>query len=148
MIPTHIILHHSATKDGQTVSWNAIRRYHVKECAWGDIGYHFGIELVGDAGDPDGSYEILMGRMPDRPGAHTKDHNQDSLGVCFVGQFDADPPPPAQWRKGVELVAWLCRRFGISAAGVFGHRDFANKTCPGTAFDLNVFRSDLKTAME
>jgi hypothetical protein len=53
--PNKIILHHSATADGPTVSWGAIRRFHVVECAWGAIGYHYGIELVGDY------YEVLIG---------------------------------------------------------------------------------------
>jgi hypothetical protein len=144
MTPTEIILHHSATKDSGTVSWNAIRRYHVNECVWGDIGYHFGIELTPDKGYAPGSYEILMGRMPDVPGAHTKDHNQTSLGVCFVGAFDSEPVPAMQWEKGLALVRWLCRNWGIPVARVFGHREFANKTCPGLLFDLDRFRCELK----
>jgi hypothetical protein len=143
MTPKKIILHHSATKDGLTVSWNAIRRYHINECVWSDIGYHFGVELVGDPGDPAGSYEVLMGRMPDRPGAHTSGHNAASLGVCFVGNFDLSPPPSGQWRRGVELVAWLCRAYGLRVNDIYGHRDFANKTCPGKMFDLEMFRSEV-----
>jgi hypothetical protein len=140
MIPTKIILHHSATKDGLTVSWNAIRRYHINECVWGDIGYHFGIELLPDPGYAPGSYEILMGRMPNKPGAHTRDQNQVSLGVCFVGSFDEVPPPAAQWEKGIQLCGWLCKAFNLLPRDIFGHRDFANKTCPGKKFDLNAFR--------
>ena len=138
--PDCIILHHSATKDSGTVSWNAIRRYHVKECAWAAIGYHFGIEYVTDPGDPKGSYEILVGRMPDQPGAHTTGQNNHSLGICFVGNFDDTHPPPEQWKKGVALVKWLCRLYAIPTARIYGHRDFANKTCPGKLFDVDAFR--------
>lgn len=137
MRPRRIIIHHSATADSGTVSWGAIRRYHIVECVWGDIGYHFGVELVGDG------YEILAGRMPDAPGAHTRGQNAESIGVCLVGNFDAALPPALQWQKGVELVAWLCRNFSIPAAEVRGHRDFANKSCPGDMFDMNRFRRDL-----
>lgn len=143
MKPEKIIIHHSATKDSGTVSWNAIRRFHVVECAWGDIGYHFGIELVPDSGDPQGSYEIMLGRMLDVPGAHTKGENGRSIGICFVGDFDAEHVPERQWDKGVELAKWLLREYRLTAADVHGHREFANKTCPGKLFDLEKFKAEL-----
>ncbi len=134
-----IILHHSATKDSGTVSWNAIRRYHMNDCAWSDIGYHFGIEYVTDPGSPEGSYEILVGRTPDTPGAHTTGQNSVSLGVCFVGNFDEAPPPKGQWNAGLKLIRWLCKEYNVPKFCVYGHRKFANKTCPGTAFDVDLF---------
>ena len=143
MKPEKIIIHHSATKDSGTVSWNAIRRFHVIECAWGDIGYHAGIEHIADAGDPAGSFEIMLGRMFDEPGAHTKGENQRSIGVCFVGSFDEAKVPAGQWAQGVKLVRWIMREFGIPADQVRGHRDFANKTCPGKLFDMELFRAEL-----
>ena len=143
MVPTKIILHHSATKDSGTVSWNAIRRYHMNDCAWDDIGYHFGIEYITDNGDPAGSYEILMGRMPDVTGAHTTGQNSMALGICFVGNFDEAPPPIKQWKQGLKLVKWICREWGITPFHVYGHRQFANKTCPGTMFDVDQFIREL-----
>jgi hypothetical protein len=138
MNPTRIILHCSATEDGRTVSWGAIRRYHVEQRGWADIGYHFGVELVNEG------YEILLGRFPDQTGAHCLGQNFDSLGICFVGEFDELSPPPAQWRRGIGLTAWLCRRYLIPADRVFGHRQFEPaKTCPGLAFDLDLFRNEL-----
>ena len=146
MIPTKIILHHSATKDSGTVSWNAIRRYHVNVCSWGDIGYHFGIEFITDPGDPKGSYEIITGRTLDRAGAHTSGQNSSSIGVCFVGNFDEGPVPPEQWRQGVKIVKWLCTHYGILPKDIYGHREFSPKTCPGAQFDIEAFRKDVKEA--
>lgn len=140
MRPTHIILHHSLTKDSQTVSWGAIRRYHTETLGWPGIGYHIGIELVGDY------YEALLGQMLNHEGTHTKGHNHDSIGICFVGNFDQDEVPPEQWHKGLELTYWLCSIFSIPYHNVYGHRDFANKSCPGNNFNLGGFRLQL-TAM-
>ena len=157
MVPKRIILHHSLTADSKTVSWGAIRRYHTsyafngkiisKEEAqhcmgagqhikkpWRDIGYHFGIELVGD------SYEILMGRMPNEQGAHCRGHNEDSIGICFIGNYDLKPPPIEMVNKGVQLVAWLCKTYNLSSYNLFGHRDFSPKTCPGKEFNLLDFQ--------
>lgn len=160
MIPKQIILHHSLTKDNQTVSWGAIRKYHKsyayngkiisKEEAdyciasgqhvkkpWKDIGYHFGIELI------DNSYEVLIGRMPNVQGAHCRGHNKDSIGVCFIGNYDVKTPSKEMINKGVSLITYLCEVYGISSDHIYGHREFASKTCPGTHFDLDDFKSQV-----
>ena len=136
MIPTRIILHHSLTKDSDTVSWGAIRRYHIETNNWSDIGYHFGIEQVKDY------TEILFGRMPNKIGSHCKGHNTDSIGICFVGNFDNEPPPMDSWNKGVLLCKYLVEQFGIKI--ILGHTELnSHKTCPGRMFDLENFRKDV-----
>jgi len=164
MRPEYIIVHHSLTKDGKVVDWQAIRKYHMSyryqgeiitreranelrgsgvkgvEVPWDDIGYHAGIERVGD------HYEILYGRMLNRPGAHCieKGMNGRSWGVCLIGNFDPAPPPEAQWKLGILLVKSLMEVGRIPAGKVLGHRELAPyKTCPGTKFDMNKFRACL-----
>ena len=139
MRPTRIILHCSDTKDSGTVSWGAIRKYHKEVKGWKDIGYHIGLEKIDDY------YEILLGRMLNEQGAHCEGHNIDSIGICFVGQFDDTPPPDMQWLTGVRLVDWLLSIFNLTHNDVYGHREFnPNKSCPGKMFDLDKFRSQLK----
>ena len=138
-----IILHHSLTKDNQTVSWNAIRRYHTQELHWADIGYHFGIELVGD------HYEVLVGRPMTEEGAHCKEYgmNRKSLGICFVGNFDIQEPPKEQWDLGVKLVKSLMAVLAIPKGSLSGHREYAPyKSCPGKRFDMGQFRREVKNA--
>jgi len=137
MIPNKIILHHSLTKDFRTVSWPAIRNYHVNELNWQDIGYHFGIEQVND------SYEIFMGRMPYIKGAHARRQNESSLGICFVGDFDTVAVPEGQWKKGLVLVRWLMNEYNISINNIWPHSAFADKTCPGLKFDIPRFCAQL-----
>lgn len=137
MKPEYLILHHSLTKDSETVSWDAIRRYHVQELEMIEIGYQFGVELVNRR------HEIFVGRMMNEIGAHTKQNNMNfkSLGILFIGNFDLYPPPKEQWYLGLKLVSSLMDIFEISKDKVFGHNHFAKyKTCPGKLFDVKKFR--------
>lgn len=136
MKPTRIIIHHSLTKDGREVSWDAIRWYHTHTNGWNDIGYHFGIELV------NAHYEILMGRMMDQIGAHAKGHNHNSIGICCVGNFDLAPVPQVQLDRLVDLTQSLMRVFSIPADRVHRHHEFAAyKTCPGKMFQWGEFKT-------
>lgn len=137
MIPTHLIIHHSLTEDGKTVSWDAIRRYHIDTNGWRNIGYHYGIELINS------TYEVLVGRMQDEIGAHCKEGgmNRCSLGICVVGNFDLAPVPAAQMDKLVQLVRSLRIVFDIPAECVQRHHDYATyKSCPGTKFQWSEFK--------
>ena len=74
-----IIIHCSATPENREVDTETIRGWHMNENGWSDIGYHFVIELDGT---------IKEGRPIDRQGAHTKGHNKNSIGICYVGGLD------------------------------------------------------------
>ena len=124
MKASYIIIHHSLTKDSKTVSWQAIRRYHLAQ-GWAGIGYHFGIELINN------EYEILCGRMIDKVGAHTKGMNAVSIGICVVGNFDIEIPNQKIITKLTRLVDCLCAQLKIPRKNIKGHCDFAPKTCPG-----------------
>jgi len=162
MKPEYIIIHHSLTKDNQTVSWQAIRKYHmayvyndkiitaneataleaqgkVVKHPWKNIGYHFGIELINDR------YEVLLGRFFNETGAHTVEQNMNnlSLGVCCVGNFDIAAPPPGQWSVCLALTRALCSAFGIPHEKVMRHGDFAPKSCPGLMWNMDAFRAQL-----
>lgn len=142
--PEYIMLHHSLTKDSGTVSWDAIRRYHKVNLGWRDIGYHFGIELIGD------HYEILTGRMMNESGTHCREDrmNYKSLGICFIGNYDKVGVPIEMWNLGVRLVASLCAILGISSERIYPHSLLADKTCPGKLFDVDGFVQDVERKLK
>ena len=137
MIPTKIIIHHSLTRDSDTVSWNPIRQYHLAK-GWIGIGYHAGVEMI------NGHAEILLGRTWSQTGAHTRGENYHSLGLCIVGNFDDEPPRPEILDAAIMVTRLWMRLYNIEADKVYGHNHFANyKSCPGHNFDMNAFRARL-----
>ena len=76
-----IIIHCSATREGDdSVNAEVIDRWH-KERGWQGIGYHYVVLMDGT---------IETGRMVDQCGAHTRGHNCESIGVCYIGGVESD----------------------------------------------------------
>jgi hypothetical protein len=129
-----VIIHCSATR----AAWMAdrmavdkvveIRRWHVEERGWSDIGYHWLIDRNG---------ATIAGRAERRAGAHVKGHNDDTIGVCLIGghgssSTDAfsDHFTVAQDAALRTLLKGLSARYpGISK--ISGHNQYAAKACPG-----------------
>lgn len=143
--PTHIMLHHSLTKDGETVSWAAIEKFHRETNGWRDIGYHAGIEVV--TGNPDlekYAIQALQGRAVDEVAAACPqgEMNEKALHVCVVGNFDEVGPSVELLARLVSrvVIPWR-RQFSIPVANIVGHRDFnPHKTCPGLKFSIETVR--------
>lgn len=120
-----IIVHCAATPEGKNFTVEQIRDWHVNGRGWKDIGYHFVIYL-------DGS--IHAGRPVEQVGAHCMNHNQHSIGVCYIGGCTAegkkakDTRTPAQKKALLELLTEL--RSIYPKARIHSHSDFANKACP------------------
>lgn len=119
-----IIIHCSATPEGRDVSVEDLRKWHVEERGWSDIGYHFFIDLNG---------EIHECRPLERTGAHTRGHNFDSIGVCYAGGLDLDHQAK-DTRNSLQkesLQHLLCQLKGLYPKSVvYGHNDFSSKECP------------------
>lgn len=119
-----IVVHCTATPAGRDVSAAEIRRGHVRERGFSDIGYHYVVRIDG---------AIESGRRLDRAGAHCEGRNAHSIGVCYVGGVDSGGRPSdtrteAQKKSLMALLVALRKAF--PRAKIRGHRDFANKACP------------------
>lgn len=133
---SHIMIHHSLTKDGDTVSWPAIRKYHKETNGWKDIGYHFGVEWAGL------EIEAVIGRPLDLVGAHCKEGgmNKKAIGICLVGNYDLYPPSSMHLSVlANRVVVPLMRMFKIPKSNIVFHREYATyKTCPGRMFEKKM----------
>ncbi|MCT4507352.1 MAG: peptidoglycan recognition protein family protein [Tepidibacter sp.] len=135
--PNKIIIHHSLTKDSKTVSWEAIKRYHINNQGYRDIGYHWGIELVKN------EYKVFKGREEWEVGAHTRGANTNSIGICLVGNFDNSEPPKEQLYKLIVLIKDIYSRYG--ELPIYTHNHFASyKSCPGRKFPFNWLLDQIK----
>ena len=118
-----IIVHCSATREGQHVTVQQIRQWHLQR-NFADIGYHYVIYLDGT---------VHKGRPLEKAGAHCKGYNAHSVGICYIGGLDRQGKPKdtrtaAQKAALLTLIRELRQRF--PRATVHGHREFANKACP------------------
>lgn len=122
-----IILHCSATKEGQHFTKEDIEKWHI-ERGFRKIGYHYVIYI-------DGSVHI--GRDVSEIGAHTQGLNSNTIGICYIGGLDVngkakDTRTAAQKASIVRLIDELKGQF--PDATIHGHYEFANKACP--CFDV------------
>ena len=129
-----IIVHCSATREGQHITVERIRKWHLQR-KFADIGYHFVIYLDGT---------VHKGRPIEQQGAHCIGHNAHSVGICYVGGLDKNGKPKdtrnaAQKAAMLALIRELRQRF--PGAAVHGHREFAAKACP--CFDAKKEYADI-----
>ena len=104
-----------------------IRRWHVEERGWSDIGYHYVITRNG---------VVVQGRPLDKIGAHVKGHNKDTIGICLVGGKGGTAHDKFRENFTKEqdfalrkLIDELKDRF-VSINKVSGHNEYAAKACP------------------
>lgn len=138
----YLIIHHSISKDGRSLNWPAIVKWHVQHNRWSDVGYHVGVEDV--AGK---NAVVSWGRPLNVVGAHCKEQSMNfrSWGLCVVGNYDEKSPPKHVWETSVQTAAILCLAGNIKIDNIRPHTEFATyKSCPGNSFDMSKFRSDVE----
>jgi len=125
-----IIIHAADTTASMDIGADEIRRWHVEDNGWSDIGYHYVIRR-------DGTVE--PGRPEHQPGAHVRGHNKDSIGICLVGGKPRFNFAYVQMDALMDLVTAL--KEAHPNATVHGHRDFdQGKRCP--CFDVQAWFSE------
>jgi N-acetyl-anhydromuramyl-L-alanine amidase AmpD len=105
-----------------------VRRWHIQDRKWSDIGYHFLIDRNGT---------VVAGRPLQTVGAHTQGHNTGTIGISLFGGHGssatdafAENYTPEQDKALRDLIAHLRTNYP-SITKVSGHNQYAAKACPG-----------------
>ena len=139
-----IIVHCTASREGQEQTVEQIRRDHTTPVSkggrgWSDIGYHYVVYLDGT---------VHEGRNVDISGAHAEGHNSHSIGVVYVGGLENRPGVPyaqlkpkdtrTEQQKASLMALLMDLRKLYPTARIIGHRDVDThgKACP--SFDAKT----------
>lgn len=132
---TLIVVHCSANRADSALRMKDIDRYH-RSLGWLGCGYHYVIPVDG---------MIEPGRPEEMTGAHCRNHNRHSIGICYIGGLSWDGKPAdtrtdAQRTALRNLLKQLHCRY--PNALIVGHRDLdPQKACP--CFDVVSEYQDL-----
>lgn len=104
-----------------------LRKWHVEDNGWSDIGYHYMITRAG---------QVITGRPIESTGAHEPKVNKTAIGVVLFGGFGSTPnDDPAQHYTPEQLDALRNLidqlRQAHNIKKVTGHNQYAAKACPG-----------------
>lgn len=126
-----VVIHCTATRPDwwKTRSSNQkvaeVKRWHVEERGWSDIGYHFLIDRNGT---------VVSGRPIERTGAHVKGRNKGTVGIALFGGYGGaatdlfeDHFTPEQKASLLSLIREIDPDGRMR---VTGHNEHANKGCP------------------
>ena len=121
-------LHHSGTDYEHHDNIDFIRKIHVTERGWSDVGYHFFITKSG---------EVLEGRPLEKIPASIKGRNANVIAICLSGKEEFTP-------EQLNSLRMLCEEIASQYANeikFYGHKEYAKTACPGYDYtrllDLN-----------
>lgn len=125
-----VFVHCSASDRASHDTVATIRRWHVTDNGWSDVGYHYFIRKSG---------QIELGRPVSKIPAAQGGHNSGTIAICLHGK-DILKFTEAQF----DALRGLALEINAAYDGrltFHGHREVANKACP--VFDyVSVLRLD------
>lgn len=137
----NIILHHSATAMGNAAIFD---RYHRQQRHMENgLAYHF---IIGNGTDSrDGEIEVGGRWERQIQGGHVRSlaYNENSIGICLVGDFEKTKPTSKQLAAALELVEFIKRSLLNGKPRLYLHRELKGEhtLCPGRNFPSSQFRS-------
>ena len=130
----YLVVHCSATKPSMDIGLREIKRWHVDDNGWRDVGYHYIIRRNG---------EVELGRSNRDTGAHAAGYNHKSISLCMVGGMAEDNSAEnnftaQQWTALLDLVKQI--KVDYPEANVIGHNEISEKKCP--SFDVQKWKEE------
>lgn len=142
----YIVIHHSSTKSGNAQIFD---RYHREEMKMPEgLSYHF---VIGN-GTKSADGEVETGERWHRkiPGPHCFDPkmNEQSIGICLVGDFEKSKPTRVQINTLVDLLRKLQKDYQIPTDRIIGHKevDKGKTDCPGKNFPWQEIKTRLNSS--
>jgi len=121
-----LIVHHT----GRQTTPQAAARWQVEHLGRPGLAHHFMVAQDGT---------ITLCQPPEAITPHTARHNEDSLSVCFIGNFIQKPAPEAaQLNAAAHLCAFLLDQFELGLEAIIGRREVEEVPSPGTQWDSGV----------
>ncbi|XP_061388048.1 peptidoglycan-recognition protein LB-like [Musca vetustissima] len=124
-----VIIHHSYqpaacyTNEDCRKAMRSMQDYHQLTHGWNDIGYSFAIG---------GDGMIYIGRGFNVIGAHAPKYNDKSVGICLIGDWRSELPPPQMLKAAKDLIDFgVAKGFIDPDFKLMGHRQVRDTECPG-----------------
>lgn len=143
-----IVIHHTAgaiddlkgdkgyyTLEDCKAKVRAIYTYHSIARGWGDIGYHYLIDPLGNIYEGKSGGDFVVG-------GHVSYKNVRTIGISLIGNFQNDIATSPSIHSLTLLIAYLSEKYDLNPNGknnflgqeqhvVLGHRDLQATACPG-----------------
>lgn len=139
---TGIVIHYTANPES-TAQNNRDYFAGLKDSHETSVSSHFVVGLEGEIIQCVPTWEMAYA-------SNGRNHDTVSIECCHpdeTGEFNEET-----YESMVQLVAWLCKKFGLTEENVIRHYDVTGKNCPKYFVEdeeaWNLFRGDVKSAME
>lgn len=116
----------------------SIYYYHAVVRGWGDIGYNYIVDPLGNMYEGRAGGERVLG-------AHVAWNNEGSLGIALMGNYENIDLGGASLNGMVNALSLIAKKYNLDPQGfssfrgkelpnIISHRDLAATACPGKNF--------------
>ena len=138
-----IVVHCAATKPSMDIGYKEIRKWHVEDNGWDDVGYHYIIKRNGT---------VEVARAEAFQGAHAPAVNSKSIAICLVGGMAEDGDAEnnftlEQFLSLKDLIKKI-KMTNPNIVEVVGHCDVQDNkpNCPGFNLKEWLIKEDINVA--